>query len=753
MSGIAPNPLNGISKVYLEAVAAKPDFLDLDKDGNKKEPMKKAAKEVEAPKERLKTDRNMFNVPKDEQKAAKERLLAKARAKRAKMSEGLDPVGKEDKDVDNDGDHDKSDKYLLKRRKAISKAMKKRMNEGVRDLDPEKGTKERKERLEKKRGMKLDDHPEYKKEEVEIAEIHVQAHKPHEVPSKNLKGLVSKAVKRIDADNDGDVDKDDPKEKGMGEFVPSVDGKKKVRTKIGESVSNWRQDLSEIMTDDIDSKPIKEKSGIKNKVKINPKLGEAIEQLGGEIIEMVQLDEMPYQVMGSPDGKKEKKIGKPVKSRKYADARAAELSDTHKKTGGKYRSQYVEEIEIGDIIESVYDELVEEGYSQDEVEYGIDTALNTLEEGYYDSAVAASKAKSQAAPAPKRSLKDRIKSVAKKAITRGSYAAGRAMKAKAKVQAAPDRAKKKVRSIADRVKSAAKAGYAAGRGPVEKKSKTAYRGAGVGRKEKIGEEIEIEEGIGMTMAKAVGNPPALSKRMKLKQALLNREIKKNAAKNKKKSYSGKAVSEAVKGQDTESRKEAAAERKKGDKRLSPSKGKGYADQQKQSIAYHDKVSKKSKIIPGMTHEAVDATPYGGPDKLLQKLAPKHGGGQVVPLAPKKSANVQKAHFEPEGEQIDEKINMKKADMGDVVKDFYKSKAPQFKGKSKEKRREMAIAAKLTAERGGKRLGEQQQQQEPGQRKMISNMTQLQMKKQQMDRRKLQMKKRGEIPINTESVES
>jgi len=38
-------------------------------------------------------------------------------------------------------------------------------------------------------------------------------------------------------------------------------------------------------------------------------------------------------------------------------------------------------------------------------------------------------------------------------------------------------------------------------------------------------------------------------------------------------------------------------------------------------------------------------------------------------------------------------------MGDVVKDFYKSDAPQFKGKSKEKRRQMAIAAKLEAERG------------------------------------------------------
>jgi hypothetical protein len=43
-------------------------------------------------------------------------------------------------------------------------------NEGVRDTDPEKGTAERKERLEKKRGMKLDDHPQYKKEETEYVD-------------------------------------------------------------------------------------------------------------------------------------------------------------------------------------------------------------------------------------------------------------------------------------------------------------------------------------------------------------------------------------------------------------------------------------------------------------------------------------------------------------------------------------------------------------------------------------------------------
>ena len=36
--------------------------------------------------------------------------------------------------------------------------------EGIRDKDPEKGTEERKKRLEKKRGHKVDDHPEYAKE-------------------------------------------------------------------------------------------------------------------------------------------------------------------------------------------------------------------------------------------------------------------------------------------------------------------------------------------------------------------------------------------------------------------------------------------------------------------------------------------------------------------------------------------------------------------------------------------------------------
>lgn len=44
----------------------------------------------------------------------------------------------------------------------------------------------------------------------------------------------------------------------------------------------------------------------------------------------------------------------------------------------------------------------------------------------------------------------------------------------------------------------------------------------------------------------------------------------------------------------------------------------------------------------------------------------------------------------------EKMDLKKADMGDVIDDFKKSDAPQFDGKSAAKRRQMAIAAKLQA---------------------------------------------------------
>ena len=439
------------------------------------------------------------------EQSAKERTKG-ADTAAVKSGKGLDPVGKEDKDIDNDGDHDKTDKYLLNRRKVRGKAIATR------------------------------------KEEVEIQEVtKMGVHSPHEVPSKNLKGLVKKAVKRIDADNDGDVDKDDPKETGMGEFVPSPDGKKKIRTSVRtESFSNWRQDLSEVMTDDEAEKEIKEKK-VENKIKINPKLGEALEEIGATLIEMIEVDEFDY------------------------------------------------------IVESVYDELLEEGYEEDDVEEAIEYALTEAKVTFGHDTPTKKDDVMKKAKGRLRFLGRKVGEKIGAAKKSAKYASARAQvaaynKGREVAQTAGDKTRKARKAVADAPEKA------------KKGLKGAIKKAAQKVADRMSEETEIEEGIGMTMAKAVGNPPALSKRMKLKQALLNREIKKNAAENKKKSYSGKAANEEV-------------------------------------------------------------------------------------------------------EQVDEKLNMKKEKMGDVIKDFYKSDAPQFKGKSKEKRRQMAIAAKLTAERGGRKLGE------------------------------------------------
>ena len=53
----------------------------------------------------------------------------------SEMDEKLDPVGKEDSDIDNDGDTDSSDEYLKKRRAAVSKAIKKQKNEAAGYVD------------------------------------------------------------------------------------------------------------------------------------------------------------------------------------------------------------------------------------------------------------------------------------------------------------------------------------------------------------------------------------------------------------------------------------------------------------------------------------------------------------------------------------------------------------------------------------------------------------------------------------------
>jgi hypothetical protein len=477
---MAETHLNDISKVYLDQVAEKKkddSYLETDmkkRQANNEKARKELAKgpqmknphfesvEVE---EDAKYDRNRKRAA---QRAA-ERNAARAAGKTgvvpgvgyvsprkeretyvdsagttrhksgAKM-ESLDPVGKEDGDVNNDGKKDSSDKYLMKRRKAISKAIKSKMSEG--DVADEARMKkfqalqknvdqknklnirgndsaEQKARLEKKRGMKLDDHPQYKK----------------------------------------------------------------------ESFSDWRTELSEVIGDtDVKKKsetPKIKEGSVNNasKIKINPEIKEAVEEIGGTLLEMVEIDEMDY------------------------------------------------------ILESVYDELIEEGFAEEDVEFGIEQALvQDLEEVTSPSAVASVKMRSgngnpkrdagaearsrmnisssePSQETKKPSFKDRLKSAAKNAIVGAGRAVGSMMKKKAQAQKSVG----KVGSYVDRAKKLARHGYEQGRGPVEKK--TTYRGAGVGRKEKIGEDLVNEQDAAPNEKQML----AKKKQMMLKQQMIDKQ--------------------------------------------------------------------------------------------------------------------------------------------------------------------------------------------------------------------------------------
>ena len=109
-------------------------------------------------------------------KAIRAEMKKRGLKEEVELEEKMDPVGKADADIDNDGDVDSSDKYLHARRKAISKAMKKRkMNE----QDTKMGTitvnsdEERKKRAAAYRAKKM------KSEEVELDESDKTSLKKH----------------------------------------------------------------------------------------------------------------------------------------------------------------------------------------------------------------------------------------------------------------------------------------------------------------------------------------------------------------------------------------------------------------------------------------------------------------------------------------------------------------------------------------------------------------------------------------------
>ena len=120
-----------------------------------------------------------------------------------------------------------------------------------------------------------------------------------------------------DIDNDGDTDKSDKYLHNRRKVVGRAISKKKVK----EGFSNWRNDLAEVMDDIEAAKKVEEKKNIKNKITINPTIKDSVENLGGTLLEIVELDELDY------------------------------------------------------IVENVYTELLDDGYDEDEIEEALEYAL------------------------------------------------------------------------------------------------------------------------------------------------------------------------------------------------------------------------------------------------------------------------------------------------------------------------------------------------------------------------------------------
>lgn len=259
-----------------------------------------------------------------------------------------------------------------------------------------------------------------------------------------------KAGKGLDQDGDGDKDFADVMSARMqASGMSKAAANKKVANKsynkkpgepVKEGFSNWRSDLIEVVDDDLASQKkneIKEKK-VENKITINPNLdlGERINLMGGELIEMVEVDE-EITFEGVLD--------------EICDSELIFLSNDI----------------IEQAVEEFFLECIEEGYEVDDVTEmlieSLDTSLEFISEAsdsYYDSAVKTSKqnaSKLGRRESKIQKIKDTVKKVGK-AVSHGvGYAAGKGV------------------SVAKKVGSEVKKGYEAGRGSDEKSSSSGTR--------------------------------------------------------------------------------------------------------------------------------------------------------------------------------------------------------------------------------------------------------------------------------------
>lgn len=193
-------------------------------------------------------------------------------------------------------------------------------------------------------------------------------------------------------------------------------GKKKIAK---ESYSNWRQDLSEILElteKEENEEKITEKK-VKNKIKINPNIGEAVENLGGTLLEMVEIDEVDH------------------------------------------------------IVGSVYDELLEEGYEEDDIEEAIEYALNEAKVTFGHDTPASEKKQRNIIGAVGRLARQKLSSKLRSAKSAASAA----------VASGARKVAKGALGVARKLEGDEKPSAA----HTKSRAASTYRGAGAGQKERV----------------------------------------------------------------------------------------------------------------------------------------------------------------------------------------------------------------------------------------------------------------------------
>ena len=182
--------------------------------------------------------------------------------------EGLDPVGKEDGDVNNDGKKDSSDSYLMKRRKAIGKAMgkedksKKKTGNPAFDDPSHHSNAKKKNRMEHHQ-KDADGNPiEHGDGTEQINELDLDKQGRMKLTSLDVKlnsGAYRKSLKDIN-------------NKVYSPVIKTVDHYEPAKVNK-PNYSNWREDF--VWDDNVDEAAkgkkldVKE-NGVKNKIDINP---------------------------------------------------------------------------------------------------------------------------------------------------------------------------------------------------------------------------------------------------------------------------------------------------------------------------------------------------------------------------------------------------------------------------------------------------------------------------------------------------